>query len=78
MEGVAEARAVLRFWAEEWSGQSFMAIGAKDADAETMQALRGTIRGCPEPMMLPAVGHFVQEEDGEAIARATLHAFGDV
>lgn len=29
MDGVAEAQAALRFWTEEWSGQSFMAIGAK-------------------------------------------------
>jgi haloalkane dehalogenase len=77
MDGVAEARAALRFWTEEWSGQSFMAIGANDPDAETMQALRATIRGCPEPMILPDVGHFVQEEDGQAVARAALQAFGD-
>ena len=78
MDGVAEARAALRFWTEEWSGQSFMAIGANDPDAETMQALRATIRGCPEPMILPDAGHFVQEEDGEAVARAALQAFGDL
>lgn len=78
MDGVAEARAALRFWTEEWSGQSFMAIGAKDPDTETMQALRATIRGCPEPMILPDVGHFVQEEDGQAVARAALQAFGDL
>ena len=29
MEGVAESEAALRFWREEWAGQSFMAIGAK-------------------------------------------------
>jgi haloalkane dehalogenase len=78
MDGVAEARAALRFWTEEWSGQSFMAIGANDPDAETMQALRATIRGCPEPMILPDVGHFVQEEDGQGVARAALQAFGDL
>jgi haloalkane dehalogenase len=78
MDGVAEARAALRFWTEEWSGQSFMAIGANDPDAETMQPLRATIRGCPEPMILPDAGHFVQEEDGQAVARAALQAFGDL
>ncbi|HEX2820700.1 MAG TPA: haloalkane dehalogenase [Streptosporangiaceae bacterium] len=77
MEGVAESRAALRFWKEEWQGQSFMAIGMKDPDVETMQALRASIRGCPEPLALPDVGHFVQE-DGQAVARAALRAFGDL
>lgn len=77
MEGVPEARAALRFWAEEWSGPSFMAIGAKDPDLDTMHVLRATIRGCPEPMVISEDGHFVQER-GEAVARAALHSFGDL
>jgi haloalkane dehalogenase len=77
MDGVAESQAALRFWAEEWSGPSFMAIGMQDLDVETMQSLRATIRGCPEPMILPDVGHFVQE-NGQAVARAALCAFGDL
>jgi haloalkane dehalogenase len=77
MDGVAESRAALKFWTTEWSGQSYMAIGMKDPDAETMQALRAKIRGCPEPMILPDVGHFVQEQ-GQAVARTALSAFGDV
>lgn len=77
MEGVAEAREALRFWKEEWQGQSFMAIGMKDPDIETMQTLRASIRGCPEPMILADVGHFVQE-DGQSVARAALRAFGDL
>jgi pimeloyl-ACP methyl ester carboxylesterase len=76
-EGVAESRAALKFWKEEWPGPSFMAIGMKDPDVETMQALRAGIRGCPEPMMLPDAGHFVQE-NGQAVARAALRAFGDL
>ena len=52
MEGVAESEAALRFWGEEWAGQSFMAIGAKHPDAATMHILRSQIRGCPEPMVL--------------------------
>jgi haloalkane dehalogenase len=77
MEGVAEAREALRFWKEEWQGQSFMAIGMKDPDIETMQTLRASIRGCPQPMILADVGHFVQE-DGQSVARAALRAFGDL
>ena len=76
MDGVAEARAALRFWADSWSGGSFMAIGAKDPDVGAMWALRNAIRGCPEPMVLPDAGHFVQEH-GEAVARAALASFGD-
>jgi hypothetical protein len=41
-----------------------------------MEELRSKIRGCPEPMILPDVGHSVQEH-GEPIARAALSAFGD-
>jgi len=77
MDGVAEARAALRFWTEEWSGQSFMAIGAKDPDVETMQVLRKQIRGCPEPLVVTEAGHFVQEW-GEPVARAALRSLGDL
>jgi haloalkane dehalogenase len=77
MEGVAESQAALKFWKEEWPGPSFMAIGMKDPDVGTMQALRASIRGCPEPMMVPDAGHFVQE-NGQAVARAALRAFGDL
>jgi len=77
MEGVAEAQAAVRFWAEEWSGKSFMVIGGKDPDVESMQELRRKIRGCPEPLLLAEAGHFVQEW-GEKAARAALHSFGDL
>ena len=76
MPGVAEARAAARFWAEEWNGAAFMAIGAADPDAGPMQTLRAGIRGCPEPLVLRRVGHFVPEE-GESVARAALRAFAD-
>ena len=76
MEGVAESEAALRFWREEWAGQSFMAIGAKHPDAPTMHTLRRQIRGCPEPLVLSEAGHFVPEW-GEPVARAALRSFGD-
>jgi tRNA(adenine34) deaminase len=52
-----------------------MAIGAQDPvlGLEVMQALRGHIRHCPEPLVLPEAGHFVQEH-GEQIAQAALAA----
>ncbi len=74
---VAEADAARKFWAGEWSGPSFMAIGADDPDVATMHTLRGQIRGCPEPLLLAGAGHFVQEY-GESVARATLQSFGDL
>ncbi len=77
MPGVAEAKAALRFWGEEWAGPTFMAIGGKDADRATMDTLRGQIRGCPEPLVVPEADHFLQEW-GEPVARAALRAFGDM
>jgi len=77
MDGVAESKAALRYWTEEWLGQSFMVIGADDPDVETMHVLRGQIRGCPEPLLVAGAGHFVQEW-GEPVARAALASFGDL
>ena len=56
-----------------------MAVGAADPvlGTEPMARLRSIIRGCPEPMIIPDGGHFVQEW-GEQIARAALAAFGDL
>ena len=42
--------------------------------APVMQRLRGWIQGCPEPMLLPQGGHFVQEH-GESIAEAAARVF---
>jgi len=77
MPGVEQSRAALRFLAGDWRGQSFMAIGQRDPvlGEPVMRALREKIRGCPEPMLLPDAGHFVQES-GEPVARAALDYFG--
>ena len=79
MEGVEESLAAAAFWSGEWAGPSFMAIGEADPvlGPPVMEALRRTIRGCPEPMRIAGGGHFVQER-GEPIARAALQAFGDL
>lgn len=75
-EGAALSRQAREFWGHRWSGRSFMAIGAQDPvlGPPVMQALRETIRGCGEPMILPQAGHFVPEH-GEAIARAAVGYF---
>jgi pimeloyl-ACP methyl ester carboxylesterase len=76
MPGVAESLAAVDFWSNDWRGQSFMAIGAADPvlGVPVMEALRGQIRNCPPPMIIPEAGHFVQEW-GEPVARAALVAF---
>lgn len=77
MEGVTEARRALRFWRDEWSGPTFMAVGMMDPvlGPDVMVRLRSHIRGCPMPMEVSDGGHFVQEK-GAAIASAALEAFG--
>lgn len=79
MPGVEASLAAREFWRDTWDGPTFMAIGEADPvlGPPAMEALRRTLRGCPEPMRIPEGGHFVQER-GEPIARAALAAFGDV
>ena len=75
----AIGRAARDWWRDTFAGQSFMAIGAADPvlGPPVMNRLRENIRGCPEPMLLEGVGHFVQEH-GEPVARAALQAWGDL
>jgi haloalkane dehalogenase len=77
MEGAAHGVRARRFLAEEWRGESFMAIGLRDPvlGKPVMEELRGTIRGCGSPLEIPEAGHFVQEW-GEQVATAALAAFG--
>ena len=75
-DGAAVSREAREFWRTKWDGKTMMAIGAQDPvlGVFVMQALREDIRGCPEPMVLPQAGHFVQEH-GEEIARAAVGYF---
>ncbi len=75
-DGAAISRAARDFWRHDWAGQTLMAIGAQDPvlGEPVMRALQQVIRGCPEPMLLPQAGHFVQEH-GETIAKAALARF---
>jgi pimeloyl-ACP methyl ester carboxylesterase len=61
---------------DKWDGESFMAIGGADRviTPPAMHALRKNIRNCPEPMLVPEAGHFVQEW-GEPVAKAAIQAF---
>lgn len=75
-DGAAISRRAREFWNREWSGKSMMAIGEQDPvlGIDVMRALRTQIRNCPEPLVLPQAGHFVQEH-GRAIAEASLRIF---
>lgn len=71
-EGVEISKKALRWWADEFEGRSFMAIGATDPVlAAVMPWVREQIKGCPEPLVLEEAGHFVQEW-GDEVARAAL------
>jgi len=74
--GVPQAQKARKFLSEEWTGESFMAIGMKDPVLipEFQYELRDLIKGCPEPMQVPNAGHFVQESGGP-VAAAALKAF---
>jgi tRNA(adenine34) deaminase len=74
--GAAISRQARDFWRNDWQGQSFMAIGQQDPvlGEPVMRQLQSQIKGCPEPMLLPDAGHFVQEQ-GRAIAEAAVRHF---
>ncbi len=76
-DGAAVSRQAREFWGTQWSGRSFMAVGAQDPvlGLPVMQSLRQAIRGCPEPMVVEDAGHFLQEH-GAPIAAAAVRAFG--
>jgi haloalkane dehalogenase len=77
MEGAELGQRARAFFANEWRGESFMAIGLRDPvlGKPVMEELRSVIRGCPPALELPEAGHFVQEW-GEPVARAALQAWG--
>ena len=75
--GAAVSREAMQWFATQWQGSSFMAVGMKDPvmGIDAMLSLRKAIRGCPEPLRIDEGGHFVQEH-GERIAHAALVHWG--
>ncbi len=75
-DGAEVSRRARDFWSSRWTGRSLMAIGEQDPvlGVPVMQALRQSIRGCPEPLVLPQAGHFVQEH-GEQVAQRAVGYF---
>lgn len=78
MEGAELGKSAAEFWAHEWSGPTFMAVGLQDPvlGPPAMATLRRQIRGCPAPLEIEDAGHFVQER-GDIVARAALEHFGE-
>ena len=73
----AEISRKARDWFQnEWSGESFMAIGMQDPilGPSVMRKLRKIIPRCPEPLKIKDAGHFVQEW-GDIVAKKALEAF---
>ena len=75
MEGVEHGLRAREFWSKDWDGDSFMAIGMRDAvlGENVMEMLRSTIKNCPEPLKIEEAGHFVQEYGKEIAERALAH-----
>jgi pimeloyl-ACP methyl ester carboxylesterase len=71
--GAAISRRARDWWRNDWKGEAFMAVGAKDPvlGPPVMGALRKIIRNCPEPWLHAEGGHFLQEW-GEDVATEAL------
>jgi len=71
-EGAALSRRARDFWAKDWHGKSFMAIGMQDPvlGPPAMKTLRSVIRNCPPPLELADAGHFVQEAGAVIVEKA--------
>ena len=74
--GAALSRDAVRFLNHDWQGRSLMFIGQLDPvlGEPVMRELQQHIRACPEPVLLPHAGHFVQEH-GYEIASHALQIF---
>lgn len=75
--GAAISRDAAAFWMEQWQGRSLMFIGKQDPvlGEAVMRDLQQRIRACPEPVLLPQAGHFVQEHGHEIALQALQHFF---
>ncbi|MDU8943390.1 haloalkane dehalogenase [Ovoidimarina sediminis] len=79
MEGVDVSRRAARWWASEWRGDSFMAMGERDVliPPRLMRRMHEILGIKRPPLCLPEAGHFVQETHGGHVARAALAAWGE-
>lgn len=77
MEGVDVSRRAAGWWASDWQGDDFTAVGEMDEliPPWLMKRMHDILGLKRAPMMLPAAGHFVQETHGAEVARAALSAW---
>ncbi|WP_226647453.1 haloalkane dehalogenase [Microbulbifer variabilis] len=75
MEGAELGLRARAFWSSTWEGDSFMAIGMRDAvlGEKVMTMLRSIIKNCPQPLKVEEAGHFVQEYGKEIAEKALAH-----
>ncbi len=75
--GIEVSKKAAAFWSGQWSGETFMAVGVKDAmlGPAVMAHMQELIRGCPPPLEVEDAGHFVQEH-GREVAERACAAFG--
>ncbi len=73
--GAVLSRNALRFWRDDWQGKSLVVAGTQDPvfTLATMQALAAQIKSCPPVAVLPAAGHFVQEQGQQVASLAMSH-----
>lgn len=77
MEGVDVSRRAAAWWASDWKGDSFMAVGERDVliPPWLMKRMHEILGMTRPPLMLPEAGHFVQETHGAEVVRAALEAW---
>lgn len=77
MEGVDVSRRAAGWWASEWQGDDFTAVGEMDEliPPRLMKRMHEILGLKRAPLMLPNAGHFVQETHGAEVARAALSAW---
>ena len=75
-DGAAVSQQARRYWKEQWSGKTLMAVGMQDPvlGYAVMDSLQKIINGCPLPVCMEGVGHFVQEQ-GQSVAHAAVKCF---
>lgn len=71
--GAEISRQARDWWAKDWQGDTFMAIGMQDPvlGPPVMKYMQKLINNCPQPFEIAEAGHFVQEH-GEQVAHAAL------
>ncbi|WP_300533623.1 haloalkane dehalogenase [uncultured Mameliella sp.] len=79
MEGVEVSKRAARWWASEFQGDSFMAVGEQDKliPPWLMMRMHEILGLTRPPLRLPNAGHFVQETHGAEVARAALAAWAE-